>query len=181
MPDRTPTITVNNDWLDGFAGEAQKQGLDQEGAAALLKAAGTIDMLTDQNFLDGFQGELEKQGGLLSSPAIGMLLAYLASKAYGGFQKRWGRSPEQTRLLEQMEEAAGAPDPGRRIGEMAVAGRRRFAARAPAGTLTYDPVVNAEEWARHRFGGQGGYGGGYDGGYGGGYGGYPRPWDYDRY
>lgn len=182
MPDANATISVNEEWLAGFTGEAAKQGLDEKGAAGLLKAAGTVSMLGDQNFADGFNQEMEKQGVIgVGSVALGALLAYLASKTYGGIKKRWGRSPYETGLLQQMEEAAGTPDVGRAISEMAMGGRRRYKAQAPPGTLTFDPHLDPEEWARQRFPGRfgGGYGGGFGGGYGGGYG--RRPWDDDYY
>lgn len=99
--------TFSDEWVEGFAKEAESRGLDQEEAKALLKYAAQQLLMEDKAFAEGFQETMEKSAFLpLILPALGTLGtlagAYGLQQLYNRFRPSVGNTPEQADLIRKM-------------------------------------------------------------------------------
>jgi hypothetical protein len=100
--------TINDNWLEGFVGQAKEAGLDEEQAAELLKASAQIQLMEkDSAFAAGYNQEMQKQGQgawkalstLLSKPAISMPLTagglLGGQNIYDWLKRNWRKGPQE--------------------------------------------------------------------------------------
>jgi hypothetical protein len=131
-------------WVEGFVSECDELGLPKEAAAELLKTAVQLSMCEDEHFAEAFTAEMEKSGGLptalLAAPA-GILGFLGLQKLVDAIRKNWGRNPEETALLTQMEDALGHPDPGKLVEQMDILRRASHRSRTPIGGEYTDPLL----------------------------------------
>lgn len=97
----------SDEWVEGFAKEADALGLDQEQAKALLKYAAQQLLMEDGAFAQGFQDEMQKSAFLpgLMLPTMlapGLLAGYAGKKIYDRFRPSFGNDTEGARLVRQM-------------------------------------------------------------------------------
>ena len=114
---------ITEEWVEGFAKEAQSMGFTEEQTIELLKTAQHYMMMQDPDYAEGFNGELEKSAhgfaGLLGKGVMKSFPGWLTAvpallggqQLYKTFQRNWGVGPED-RLAKQVGEdlTSGALD-----------------------------------------------------------------------
>lgn len=85
-----PTVSITEDWVDGFVAEAERLGVPEEKRASLLKIALSLPLFGAQHpdFLSGLAeatGEVEKEAKVIPTPPV--------------YMKRLGRPDQQVGRL----------------------------------------------------------------------------------
>lgn len=148
-------------WVEGFVAECAELGIPKEGAAVLIKVAAQLAMCEDENFVAGFKAEMEKSAGMgtavgkgidalvgagMRAPAwasipAGILGFIGAQQLADAVRRRWGRSPEETAILQQLEGADVHPDPGALLEQLDLMRRSGHGLRTPLGGRYTDPLL----------------------------------------